>query len=268
MPIDKRAGESKDSFISRCMSIEVGAGKDQDQAYAICESKWSESFNEAPVNTDFKKVKKVIFSEDFDEETVKSYKDKGFKVYILSKRKIRKSDKKTINKLKKLSLSEDDVMLYGEPEALHSKYKFDEAHLDSDPMLSMLSLVGKKHDSKRVFMSKEVQSIDEAIEFTNEVINMGELRFLRVETVFTYEVRPGVEPAISGSRPFCSKLMSSGKEYTLDEIRNLPTSHLVEMGLPADVLAYRGGFYREPGEGGVTTPFCRHYWKANVKVVN
>jgi hypothetical protein len=34
--------EDKDKFISRCMKVEVGAGKDESQAYAICISKWSE----------------------------------------------------------------------------------------------------------------------------------------------------------------------------------------------------------------------------------
>jgi len=32
--------ENKDEFIQRCMEVEVGSGKDQDQAYAICIAKW------------------------------------------------------------------------------------------------------------------------------------------------------------------------------------------------------------------------------------
>jgi len=39
------AGESHDDFIGRCMSVVTGEGKDQDQAYAICESYWSEKFD-------------------------------------------------------------------------------------------------------------------------------------------------------------------------------------------------------------------------------
>ena len=37
-------GEDKDHFIQRCMSYVVGEGKDKDQAYAICESMWSQHF--------------------------------------------------------------------------------------------------------------------------------------------------------------------------------------------------------------------------------
>jgi hypothetical protein len=36
MPIERKAGESKDEFLSRCISTEVEAGKDNDQAAAIC----------------------------------------------------------------------------------------------------------------------------------------------------------------------------------------------------------------------------------------
>lgn len=40
MPVNVNKGESENEFISRCISEEVGAGKDQDQAVAICYSYW------------------------------------------------------------------------------------------------------------------------------------------------------------------------------------------------------------------------------------
>jgi hypothetical protein len=40
MPVDIISGESKDEFISRCIADEVSAGKEQDQAAAICYSYW------------------------------------------------------------------------------------------------------------------------------------------------------------------------------------------------------------------------------------
>ena len=42
MVVTPRADESKDEFISRCISVEVGAGKEQEQAAAICYSKWED----------------------------------------------------------------------------------------------------------------------------------------------------------------------------------------------------------------------------------
>jgi hypothetical protein len=44
MPLDPpKPGETHEEWISYCMPIEIGAGKENDQAYAICESKWEES---------------------------------------------------------------------------------------------------------------------------------------------------------------------------------------------------------------------------------
>jgi len=43
MPVRKQAGESKDEFISRCMSIEEQAFPDEDQRYAVCISYWEET---------------------------------------------------------------------------------------------------------------------------------------------------------------------------------------------------------------------------------
>lgn len=42
MPINKKPGESKDEFISRCIGVEVSDGKEADQAAAICYAKWDE----------------------------------------------------------------------------------------------------------------------------------------------------------------------------------------------------------------------------------
>ena len=40
MPIKPGASETKEEFIGRCISEEVGAGYEQSQAAAICYSKW------------------------------------------------------------------------------------------------------------------------------------------------------------------------------------------------------------------------------------
>jgi hypothetical protein len=42
MVVNPRAGESKDEFVSRCIAVEINAGKEQDQAAAICYTKWDE----------------------------------------------------------------------------------------------------------------------------------------------------------------------------------------------------------------------------------
>ena len=42
MPIKPKSGETRDQFISRCIGTEVSAGYEQDQAAAICYTKWRE----------------------------------------------------------------------------------------------------------------------------------------------------------------------------------------------------------------------------------
>jgi hypothetical protein len=39
MPIERKPGEDRDEFLSRCISTEVASGKDPDQASAICYTK-------------------------------------------------------------------------------------------------------------------------------------------------------------------------------------------------------------------------------------
>lgn len=269
MPINPRAGESKDEFISRCIATEIEAGKDESQAAAICYTKWEDrlAYNEPPVSVEFGKTKKVLFDEDFDEELVKKYKELGFKVYVKSKRKVKRKDKKTYNKLKSVGLTEDNL-LFGDTHQLNKKYQFGaiyEGH--NDPYLAMLMTIGKEGDpNAQVLKTKSIESMDEAIEFSKEVNNV-ELKFITVKTVFKYRVRDGVPQPKTKSREFCSTLMQTpNKEYTLDELQSLPTGHLRKMGLPADIFAYRGGFYRNPDTGEVT-PFCRHEWVSEIKII-
>lgn len=48
MPINPRAGESREQFVSRCIATEIDAGKPQDQAAAICYSVWRDKkFNDS-----------------------------------------------------------------------------------------------------------------------------------------------------------------------------------------------------------------------------
>lgn len=385
MPINPQKGESRDEFISRCISIEVGNGKDQDQAVAICISKADEEFKsatpsvtdntwstEAPININFEsytdypdaakrnakialdwaeengwgscgtpvgkqranqlangepisretiarmaaferhrqnsdkelgdgcgrlmwqawggdegiewaqrkleqikkenlsfsRVKKVIFNEDFNEDDVITYKNLGFKVYIRSARKIKKKDKKVWNKLKSAGLTEDHLV-FGELKDLDKRYNFDLHMTGQDPILEALLLRAKPESSGKVIKTYPVNSIAEAEQLESEVLNSIDLKFVTVRIVYTYDEIPGIPKAKSGSRPFCTQLMSNRREYTLDDIKALPNGHLKEMfkdyGLEPDVFLYRGGFYRLPGTLN-TTPWCRHQWTAKVKV--
>jgi len=45
MPVNIKKGETEQEFIGRCIGEEVGAGKEQDQAAAICYSYWRKGNN-------------------------------------------------------------------------------------------------------------------------------------------------------------------------------------------------------------------------------
>jgi hypothetical protein len=125
--------------------------------------------------------------------------------------------------------------------------------------------MGEDGSKYKVLSSRRVDSMSEAFAAETELTKDVTLKFVKVVVRYTYEELEGIPSAKSGSRPFCSQLRSNSKMYSLEEISSLSTAHLNDMGLPDDVFTYRGGFYRNP-DSGQTTPFCRHYWKANVVV--
>jgi hypothetical protein len=49
MPVKPRKNESESEFISRCVGVEIAAGHPQNQAVAICYSKWKEHKKKAPI---------------------------------------------------------------------------------------------------------------------------------------------------------------------------------------------------------------------------
>ena len=213
----------------------------------------------------FKAKRKVIFNEDFNEETVIEYIEKGYSVHIRSSRKIHKKDKKVWNKLRAVNLTEDAIV-FGEVKDLDKKYDYDLLMTGQDPILERLKLMGEDGSKYKVLSSKRIDSMSEALAAETELTKDVTLKFVKVVVRYTYEEIEGIPSAKSGSRPFCSQLRSTPTQmYSLEEISSLSTTHLNDMGLPGDVFTYRGGFYRNP-DSGQTTPFCRHYWKANVVI--
>ena len=88
----------------------------------------------------FKAHKRVIFNEDFDLETVKEYKEAGYKVHIRSARKIKRRDKKVWNKLQSVGLTED-ALVFGEVKELDSRYDYDLLMTGEDPILEKLLML-------------------------------------------------------------------------------------------------------------------------------
>lgn len=71
--VKPNAGESEDEFISRCIGVVVGEGKEQDQAAAICYNYWDGSVQlDAKLSED-----KPEFTAEAEQEWIEYLKDKG-----------------------------------------------------------------------------------------------------------------------------------------------------------------------------------------------
>jgi predicted transcriptional regulator len=104
---------------------------------------------------------------------------------------------------------------------------------------------------------------------TRKITRTGEAAIKRLTPVtsfrvlYSYEERPNVPDAISGSRPLCERLYNGGDSllFTREEIQNISNQ------LGYSVFQLCGGWYTNPNTGK-RTPFCRHEWRRNVVVEN
>ena len=220
------------------------------------------------VKFDFKRQKRVVFNEDFDEQKVLEFKDLGWKIFIRSRRKIKKADRRVYNKLKAVGLTEDHLY-FGELKDLDKRWGFDLVMTGDDSLVEALNLSGQTKKGGQILYETYVDSIPDAIEKEAQARKDIDLKFVRVVSRYVYALRPGLPELLTTSRPFCQKMMANPREYSIEEIKALSNTHLEKMfskyNLEPDVFLYRGGFYSEPG-GETITPFCRHQWKLIIKI--
>ena len=65
MPVNVKKGEDEQTFISRCIGEEVGAGYEQSQAAAICYSYWDKDNMSKITDTTSKVMASVNFNNKF-----------------------------------------------------------------------------------------------------------------------------------------------------------------------------------------------------------
>jgi hypothetical protein len=100
---------------------------------------------------------------------------------------------------------------------------------------------------------------------TRSVTRTGEAAIKRLQPVtsfrvlYSYELRPNIPDAKSGSRPLCKELIKRSLLFTREEIQNISNQ------LGYSVFQLCGGWYTNPNSGK-RTPYCRHEWKRNVVV--
>jgi hypothetical protein len=207
-------------------------------------------------------IKKVIISEDFSDEYIQEYIDRGFRPHILSKRKIKRSDKKTYNRLKRLRINPASELKFS---IVNDDYDF--IHISDNPLIDYLSTIGRPLSEYQVLESREVKTMEDAVKSLEFEKNV-ELKFVKIKTVFSYQLRPefsGQPTLLPTSRDFCQRMVGLNKSWTLFELQGINSDHLAKMGLPRDVFAFTGGYYRKPGTTD-TTAYCRHQWVSSIVI--
>ena len=221
------------------------------------------------------KVKKILFDENTPDDIIKEYIEMGFKPYLLSRRKIKRGDKKVWNRLKKLNMNPDTDL----------KFRNDGGYCgivnEEDPVYTFLKECGEPISKYKIIRKKPIEDIykenndlylanEDFRKIEEEMKNGVDLKFVTVKIVYTYELRDefkGENKIIGTTRDFCRDIISLNRAWTLDEIKSIDTKHLSRMGLPNDVFVYTGGWYRRPGTTD-SRPFCRHQWVSNVVIEN
>lgn len=209
---------------------------------------------------------RILFSADADKKEIKNYLDNDYEVHLLSDTSYVNHSSKAYQMSKELGIP-----------VVYKRGQYDLDFSEGDPMMTYLKSVGKPIKQEQVLRSIELGNgfdLRHTEEIAKTLMNDVDLKFVKVETRFSYIERPGVAPAQSGSRPFCRAILSANKMWTLEEIQNM-----IGIGyrgrLPvgaqavADPFLYTGGFYTKPGgqRGPDTTPYCRHMWQLNVVMV-
>lgn len=75
----------------------------------------------------------------------------------------------------------------------------------------------------------------------------------KIVVKYSYEPRPGLQPVIETTRPFCRKLLQLDRFYSRTEIEKISER------LGYSVFDRRGGFWGDK-------PYCRHIWKSNILI--
>jgi len=171
-----------------------------------------------------------------------------------------------------LGFLDDELEVISEQDIHYNPFTFAVTEVDKQ----ILDLLDK---NPGISVAEIAQATGETVEQTNHRLTvLSESGNIKVEgddikvvkdeqpeteliTVYKYVERPNVPAARSGSRDFCKDLMRhSDRNYTRQNILSMVNS----FGQAA--FTHRGGWYHNPNTG-ITTPYCRHVWRARtVKV--
>ena len=168
---------------------------------------------------------------------------------------------------------QEDVILFGNYDEDLFKNNFAELN---ELYQNVLQLISEETPFDAVMEATETRATELAkiykrltdlglVEIDGTITQQGKIQvarqnIARIETVYSYEVKPtyGAD-IIPTTRPFCKKMveLSRTRFWTIEDINRISA----QFGM--DVWRYRGGWYHNP-DTNKNEPSCRHYWKQNV----
>jgi hypothetical protein len=277
--VEPQAGESESDYMGRCISNNIDEGQSQEQAVAVCISKWqSHSAMEfAKVSFDFDDT----LSTDRGLELAKKYKDAGDTLYIISARNEVSSG--MLDRASELGIPESRVYATGSNKAKVEKVKDlnIDKHIDNNvDVIAELGGLGEKFEintgglapytqqtpkNKKDLVEKSVD-LSKVLEFAktvgfapsdftengmefNAIPEGFDLELAKGYTVYKYSGSVG-----SDTRDFCREMVGLDRFYTFEEIDAMGAQ------------AVNPGF----GLGGASTysiwdwkggPNCKHRWQ-------
>ena len=172
--VEPNSGESESDYMGRCISNAIGEGYEQDQAVAMCISKW-----ESHSAMDFAKI-----SFDFDDtlstaaglELAKKYKDEGNTLYIISARN--EVSQGMLDRASELGIPESRVHATGS-----NKAKVEEVkklgitkHVDNNAdVISELGGIGQKFEINTSGLAPYIN--ETGVPLKKKAVNMAKMMF-------------------------------------------------------------------------------------------
>jgi len=167
----------------------------------------------------------------------------------------------------------EDVILFGNFDEDLFKKNFAELNETTQRVLQLISeetpfdAVMEATETRATELAKIYKRLTDLglVEIDGTITQQGKIQvarqnIARIETVYSYEVKPSYgADIIPTTRPFCKKMveLSRTRFWTIEDINRISQQFSM------DVWRYRGGWYNNP-DTGKNEPSCRHYWKQNV----
>lgn len=201
-----------------------------------------------------------------DDMILKAFSGKGIskqKFKVLLSQKVGFSENPVVGKFAELNLTSLQQLILEElkknPKLTKSELaeKANTNLFEIDDNLKALTEVGAIEEKTKVVRGEEV--IERKVTDVGKVSIQNKPEIVKYKTLYSYEERPNVPAAASGSRPLCQRLYQSNLYFTGAEIQDISDQ------LGYSVFLLCGGWYRNP-DTNKTTPYCRHFWQKNIVV--